>query len=101
MTFNQGWLCEKCGPVKESKKRTIQRIRRDCCKGCGGIVTPWERPLNERPGRCGNCANAGFKLAVVKGQLLRNCKKCSEVINPETKKIIRKGKEEFKHEQRK
>lgn len=92
MSFNVGWLCKECGPVAESKKRSINKVQWDCCKDCGGIVTKWERPLNERDGRCGNCANAAFTSAIVKGQLLRCCKTCNEVVNTDQDcKIVRKG----------
>jgi hypothetical protein len=101
MSFNQGWLCKECGPVPESKKRSIAKVKYDCCKVCGGIVTPWERPLNERTGRCGNCGHGAFTLALHKGQLLRCCKQCIEVYNTDTHEVIRQGKEEFKYEPRK
>jgi hypothetical protein len=92
LVFNIGWMCKECGPVQESKKRSINKVQWDCCKVCGGIVTPWERPLNERSGRCGNCGNGSFKLAMFKGNLLRCCKKCDEVVNTDQNcKITRKG----------
>lgn len=101
MSFNRGWMCKECGPVEESKKRTINKVQWDCCKTCGGIVMAWERPLNERSGRCGNCANASFSSAMVKGHLLRCCKVCKEVIDIDADcKIVRKGdkKHEYKQE---
>jgi hypothetical protein len=93
--FNQGWLCPECGPVPDSKKRSINKVQWDCCKACGAIVTRWERPLNERSGRCGNCANGSFELAVRKGRLLRKCKKCNEVVDTDEEcKVKRKGDKE-------
>ena len=71
MTFNNGWKCQKCGPVKESKKRTIAKVQYDCCKVCGSVVTRWTRPMTERDGRCSHCGEGAFSLAVVSGQLLR------------------------------
>ncbi|AHJ88651.1 hypothetical protein GBK2_53 [Geobacillus phage GBK2] len=91
MTFNKGFLCPTCGPIEKSKKKTIKKVQYDTCPDCGNIVTPWERPLNERPGRCGNCGNAKFKLAMVKGHLLRCCQHCSEVFDVDANKVIRKG----------
>jgi hypothetical protein len=101
MSFNQGWFCKECGPVKESKKRSIAKVQYDCCKDCGGIVTEWERPLNERAGRCRNCAASGFEMAIHKGHLIRNCKTCNEVYDIDADKLIQKGKEEFKYERSK
>lgn len=103
MSFNQGWLCKECGPVKESKKRSINKTQYDCCKACGGIVTKWTRPMNERAGRCNNCGHAAFKLAMGKnklaGRLLRCCTKCQEVVNTDdNNKILVKGNEAFKYE---
>jgi hypothetical protein len=46
-----------------------------------------------RPGTCGNCGQASFKLAIVKHHLLRACKSCKEVIDTENMKVVRKGKQ--------
>lgn len=97
LMFNRGFLCKECGPIPKAKTRSKNRIKRETCPDCMGVVTPWERPMNERPGRCLNCAYAGFKLAVVKGVIVRACKRCNEAYSPETKQVIRKGKEEFKY----
>lgn len=95
MIFNRGFKCPNCGPIPKSDKRKISKISRDCCPDCKEVVTPWSRPLNERAGRCGNCAGAAFKLAVVKGQLLRNCKVCGMVVNTDDdNKVIREGDKE-------
>lgn len=92
MIFNIGWMCQECGPVAESKKRAIAKVQYDCCKVCGGIVQKWTRPLNERAGRCKNCAGASFTMALVKHQLLRCCKQCGEVVNTDQDcKVVRKG----------
>lgn len=98
MSFNRGFLCPQCGPIEKAKKKTISKVQYDTCD-CGRVVTKWERPLNERMGRCSNCANGGFTLAMVKGQLLRCCKKCKMVINPDTNKIIREGESEFEYKE--
>jgi len=45
-----------------------------------------------RPGICTNCGHGSFKLKIVKHRLLRGCKKCGEVIDPENMKVLRKGK---------
>lgn len=89
--FNRGFLCASCGPIEKASKKTIKKVQYDICPECGAIVKEWERPLNERPGRCGNCAGGSFKLAIHKGQLLRCCKTCKEVINPDTGKVTRGG----------
>lgn len=91
MTFNKGFLCPTCGPIEKSKKRSIKKQQYDTCPECGQIVTVWERPLNERAGRCHNCGNASFTLAIVKHHLLRCCKVCKEVFDTDTGKVIRKG----------
>lgn len=98
MSFNQGFLCPNCGPVQDSKERSINKVKHPTCKTCEAIVSKWERPLNERAGRCGNCAAASFKSAIVKGHLVRNCVTCQEVYDIDANKIIRKGKEEFRYE---
>lgn len=99
MSFNQGWLCKECGPAKEAinKAATKYLPQRHICKNCNAVVTKWERPLNEHVGRCSNCAGGEFTLALVKGQLIRCCKKCKQATNTDQKnKIIRKG--DKKHE---
>lgn len=101
MSFNNGFICPNCGPVRESKERSINKIKFPTCKACMAVVTTWVRPLNERAGRCRNCAASGFKMAMYKGDLIRNCKKCDEVYNIDTEKVIRQGKEEFKYERAK
>lgn len=89
--FNQGHLCPNCGPVKESKKRSIAKVSHECCKECGAIVKAWESPLKERSGHCNNCGNASFKLRIFKHQLLRKCKQCEMIFNIDTKENLGKG----------
>lgn len=97
MSFNSGWMCKQCGPVKESKKRSINKVQFDCCKNCNEVVTKWERPINERAGHCGNCGNASFKLAMFRSDLLRKCKQCGEVYNTDKREVKRKGAKEFEY----
>ena len=97
MTFNKGFLCKECGPIPDSIKRSINKVKWDCCKACGGIVTRWERPLNERSGRCSLCGNGAFELEIKKGHLLRCCKKCNQVVDTDKNcEIVIKG--DYKHE---
>lgn len=97
MTFNNGFYCPNCGPIPRARTRSRNKVRVNTCHNCEAVVTVWERPLNERIGRCGNCANGWFKLAVVKGQLLRCCKVCDEVVNTDkNNEITREG--DKKHE---
>lgn len=94
MTFNKGFYCKDCGPIQKAKKRTIKKVQYNTCPTCHTIVDEWERPLNERDGRCGNCGYGSFKLAMTKGRLLRMCKQCSEVVDTDNKnKVVRKGNE--------
>ncbi|PEL12687.1 hypothetical protein [Bacillus sp. AFS017336] len=46
-----------------------------------------------RPGICANCGHGSFKLKIVKHRLLRGCKKCGEVIDPDNMKVLSKGME--------
>lgn len=96
-TFNTGFMCKNCGPVKESTKRTIAKVQRDCCKVCSDPVTKWTRPLKERAGRCRNCANASFTMKVgkgkVRGQLIRKCKRCGQVDSVESGEVLEPGEE--------
>lgn len=39
-----------------------------------------EEYLKTRPGRCAECANAGFSLFIEDGDLKRKCKKCNHII---------------------
>lgn len=90
--FNHGFLCPNCGPIEKSKDKTIRKVKHKTCPGCQSIVSPWTRPINERIGRCSNCGGGSFKLAMYKGDLIRNCKQCDMVINPDTDEVIREGK---------
>lgn len=89
--FNIGWLCPNCGPIPDGKKRSLKKVQRMTCRTCESVVMPWQRPLNERSGRCNNCGYAAFQLAMVKGYVIRKCKHCAEVYNVETKNRIRPG----------
>ena len=95
MTFNKGYLCKQCGPVEEAKKVTRLKVQRDVCKTCEGIVTPWERPLSERAGRCNNCSHAHFENKMGKGKLkgfiIQRCYHCDQVRNAETREVLKKG----------
>lgn len=98
MIFNKGFMCKHCGPIKTAGKKAASKAMpaRNVCPECAETVTPWERPMNERAGRCGNCANASFTSAFVKRQLLRCCKLCNEVVNIDKNcEIVRKG--DLKH----
>lgn len=87
MSINRGFMCSNCGVIPKATKKTNRVI----CPVCTNQVTPWEKPLNERSGRCRTCAKASFKLKFEKSRLLRTCKTCSEKIDPDTGEIIRKG----------
>lgn len=99
--FNHGFYCTNCGPIEKAKERSINKVRHKTCNECGSIVTSWERPLNERVGRCANCAHGSFTLALgkgkLKGQLLRKCKHCGQVSNPDTNEILREGNKEHEY----
>lgn len=45
----------------------------------------------ERSGVCNTCNKGAFTLAIEDHQLLRLCKNCKELYNPDTNTIIRKG----------
>lgn len=87
MSFNRGFSCSSCGIIPKAVKKG-QRV---VCPVCSLTVTPWEKPINERSGRCFRCSNGSFSLKFDKGQLLRTCKKCGEKIDPDTGEIIIKG----------
>lgn len=65
-------------------------------KGWNDLIKTDEIKTDEqeivRPGICTNCGHGSFKLKIVKRRLLRGCKKCGEVIDPENMKVLRKGK---------
>lgn len=94
MTFNKGFLCPSCGPIPTAKKSSRNKVQFDVCLACSNVVSKWERPLNERAGRCGNCGGGAFTLAVWKGDILRKCKTCDEVFNVDKNEVTRKGKKE-------
>jgi len=96
--MNRGFKCRDCGQVCEkAKEKTISKVKYKVCPHCSGLVDPWERPLNERPGRCINCAGGKFNLAMVKGRMLRNCPGCGMVIDVDTKEVIREGNKEHEY----
>lgn len=97
MIFNKGFLCPEHGPIRTAASKTRLKIKYNVCPDCSKVVTPWERPLNERPGRCSNCANGSFESELVEGKFLRECKKCKEKIDIDTGEIITQGKEEMKY----
>lgn len=67
------------------------RNKRNICPLCSKDVEKWERPLEERPGRCATCSNASFKSAIYKHDILRCCKNCGEIYNIDKDQVIRKG----------
>lgn len=82
MTWNIGFMCAKCGPVQDSKKKTIAKVQYDVCKVCESVVKPWTRPRNERLGCCHICGCGSFTHRLVDRKLLRRCKNtdCQEEI---------------------
>jgi ribosomal protein L37AE/L43A len=80
MIFNRGFLCPKCGPVAKAKDKTYNKAKIKACGKCDAPVTPWERPLNERPGRCRKCSHAGFINRIENGLFIRKCKKCNDEV---------------------
>lgn len=98
LVFNKGFLCLECGPIEKAASKQINKAKHDVCPACGNIVRKWERPLNERDGRCYNCGHAHFKSAMgknkLKGHLLRQCRKCNEVYDIDAEKILVKGEKE-------
>lgn len=91
--FNHGFLCPNCGPVQESKKKSVRKVQLTVCKVCEAVVSEWVRPLKERAGHCSTCGKTSFELKIWKHQLLRRCRNCDEVFNIDTEKIIREGKQ--------
>jgi hypothetical protein len=51
----------------------------------------------KRPGLCDNCKGGSFSLGLgkgtLKGHLMRLCKTCGEILNTDTMKIVRSGKD--------
>jgi hypothetical protein len=93
MSFNRGYLCNACGPCEKPDTKKIGVRKYIVCPTCAEVVTEWVRPINERPGRCRTCSGGAFKLALLKGELLRCCKTCKEIVNPDFPDvIIRQGK---------
>ncbi|MBU5342314.1 hypothetical protein [Caldifermentibacillus hisashii] len=89
--FNKGYYCHSCGPIQTSVKRTRKGEKFNTCPNCGQVVTEWERPLNERDGRCRTCGNGSFNLKIENHHLLRVCKNCGEIYDTDNEKITKKG----------
>jgi Zn ribbon nucleic-acid-binding protein len=99
MGLTRGLKCKRCNAIVEkAKKKTVKGDKMEICPACEwpDTLEPWEKPKTEQIGRCSNCGHGSFTLAMHKRDLLRMCKKCLEVINPDTGQLIRQGKEEFK-----
>lgn len=77
--FNKGYLCQTCGPIPNAQKRTRKGLTVFTCQTCGQAVDEWERPLNERDGRCIKCGGASFTLKIDNHHLLRICKSCGDI----------------------
>ena len=90
--FNKGYKCSRCGPMETATKRTRKGETVFICPNCGQVVTEWERPLNERIGRCGTCGQASFKLKMENDRLIRICNSCYEVFDTWTEKVIKRGR---------
>ena len=94
MDFNRGYICKDHGPMEKA----ITRNKRFVCPLCTKDVKPWEKPIEERPGRCGLCGKSNFKSIVyrgknksLRGHILRGCLYCKEVLDSDTEKVIKKG----------
>jgi hypothetical protein len=95
MDFNIGFICKEHGPMEKAGSKN----KRNICPICSKDVEKWEKPLEERPGRCGTCTKSKFKSVVyrgkqksLRGHILRGCLYCKEVFDSDTEKIIQKGK---------
>lgn len=87
--MNKGHRCRDCGKVWDKPKvRTINKVKYDCCHECRGLVDYWTRPENDRPGRCGNCAQSKFKNKILTGALLRVCKVCDETVDTDANMMV-------------
>jgi len=92
--LNHGYKCTRCNHIaKEPDKRKRGGKTVFHCPACEypNTMQAWEKPLNERVGRCNLCGNGEFKLIIRKGQWLRGCPECGEWIDPVTNEIIREG----------
>lgn len=103
MNFNTGFKCIDCGPIPTATNKTINKTQYKVCPKCSKVVSAWQRPLNERVGRCKHCANGGFKQAIGKGKykgaFLTQCTKCGQVANPDTGDILKQGDEKHEYKQ--
>ena len=90
--FNKGYKCSRCGPMESATKRTRKGEIVFTCPMCGQVVTEWERPLNERVGRCGTCGKSSFELKLENDRLIRTCKSCHEEFDTWTEKVIKRGR---------
>ena len=87
MILNRGFTCNNCGVIEKATKKGQRMV----CPVCIITVTPWERPLNERSGRCRTCAGGQFTNRIEKSDLIRTCKVCTEEYNIDKDKVIKKG----------
>lgn len=103
MNFNTGFKCIDCGPIQKATSKTIRKVQYNVCPTCSKVVSAWQRPLNERVGRCRHCAHGGFTQAMgkgkLKGKLLTQCKLCFQVANPDTGEILKQGDKKHEYKQ--
>jgi hypothetical protein len=90
--MNKGFKCEGCGWIGEKPaERSIMKIKYKCCPDCREIVKPYITPLNERAGRCRNCAGHSFRLRAQDRAIIRICAGCGEELNTMTMEVIKNG----------
>lgn len=92
--MNHGYKCTRCNHIaKEPAKRKRGGKTVFHCPACEypNTMQKWEKPLNERVGRCDTCGNGEFKLIMKERRMLRGCPECGKWIDPETNKRIREG----------
>lgn len=88
----RGFECITCGWIgPKAKTRSSKNVKYHACQECGAPAKEWEKPLNQRPGRCPHCANAKFLLRIENHELIRTCEHCGEERNPETNERKRSG----------
>lgn len=101
MYFNNGYLCQVCGPIPKAKTGKINKVSHNLCPDCRIPVTEWVKPAGERPGRCATCGNCKFKSKVyrgdnpkfkeLRGHIWRGCLVCKEVYDSDIEKVLKKG----------
>ena len=90
--MNNGYKCGACGWIgAKAVTKSVKKIPMQLCPECAAQVNPWVRPLTERTGRCGCCGYAHFKLNIKNSILLRECRTCGEIMDPDTSEITRAG----------